>query len=81
MERLSTSSDTTIFAFQRRKDNNVVIVIANLSAQPAVFSTRFKHDDMELTEWPLGMPYEYHRKEMFSLKPWEYRIFVGKVSE
>jgi len=81
MERLSTSSDTTIFAFQRRKDNNVVIVIANLSAQPAVFSTRFKNDDMELTEWPLGMPYEYHRKEMFSLKPWEYRIFVGKISE
>jgi len=81
MERLTTSKDTSVFAFKRVKDENAVIVVANLSPRSQTFTTRFNLRGKELIEWPSGKPFANAKKIEFSLLPWEYQVYIAGAKE
>jgi len=73
LKRIKTSADTCIFAFSRDNGTNMVLVIANLSAKDAVFSLNTNVSYNGMKNYFDATPYKDNK---FTLKPWEYRVFV-----
>ncbi len=76
--KIKNSNDSSVISFIRKKDNNKIFILTNLSKNnkevtindKEVFDTYmdfFNNDDVSLTE-----------NEKFFLKPFEYKIFVKK---
>jgi len=78
MKRIKTSDNESIFAFGRRSENNMVLVVANLSSKPQNFRLKYKGKQKEFVDWKSGIDLEIKDKEPMSLKPWEYKVLLGK---
>ncbi len=78
MKRLKTTDNKSIFAFLRKKDDNGVLVIANLSPEPKVCTFKYKGDGKEMIEWKSGKAFNINSKESISLAPWEYKVLFAK---
>jgi len=70
--RLSTSSDTKILAFEREKDGQKVIFIGNLSKEPVTFSIDLKGE----FETYIAEGTTILSEEQLTFRPWEYWILV-----
>ncbi len=78
MKRAKTTDNESIFAFHRKKDDNVVMVIANLSPAAKEFSFKYKGKEKELIEWKSDKVFKISPKDTLVLKPWEYIVLLGK---
>ena len=75
---INTSNPEQILTFKRKKGENTVLVIMNLSDKNAKF--KFIEKDFERTyiDFFSGKEVKIKPQETYSLKPWEYRIFIEK---
>ena len=78
MERISTTADTSIFAFTRVKEGDKIFVIANLSGE--VKETKLRGDSYKgsYREWFTGEETIFKKNAAVRMKPWEYKVYVGK---
>lgn len=72
--RISTSEDTKILAFSRVKGNYKVIYLGNLSKTNAKFTSAFEG---KFTDYMTGEKVNYSKNQMFTFKPWEYKILIA----
>lgn len=70
-QRLSTSSEN-ILAFERKKDNQTLIFVANLSKEPTTFSMELRGD---FVEYMSAKPRSLTSSEI-TFNPWEYWILI-----
>jgi len=80
MKRLKTSDDASIYAFSRQKDDNVVIVMANLSNVPVGFTIKVKANNFDLKEWLTGTDFEISKNNKMLLAPWEYKVLIDSAN-
>jgi len=75
---INTSNPEQILTFKRKKGENTVLVIMNLSDKNAKF--KFIEKDFERTyiDFFSGKEVKIKPQETYNLKPWEYRIFIEK---
>lgn len=71
-QRLSTSSEN-ILAFERKKDNQTLIFVANLSKEPTTFSMELRGD---FVEYMSAKPRSLTSSEI-TFNPWEYWILIN----
>lgn len=70
------NNNTDVMAYLRRKDNEVVLVILNMTAKDRIeFSV--EHDWLmhEFSNVFSGLTYSFNRKEIFELQAYEYLIY------
>ena len=77
-EWIETNQDTTVLAFERIRDNDAVLVVANLSARPVDAVLKEPAMKGEFTEIFSGKKTSIDEKTRFSLKPWEYLVFTNQ---
>jgi glycosidase len=78
LKRIHTHSNKEIYAFLREKDGNNVLVILNLSPKPQNVDMNDHSELGTFTNVFTGETVRFEDEAIFSLKPWEYRIFVKK---
>jgi glycosidase len=76
MIKLESGRDDRIYAFVRRKDENRVIVVLNLSDQEQEFSISSDLVTGPYTELFTEEEVEFSGNAQFSLAAWDYRIYV-----
>jgi glycosidase len=77
-ERIKTTADEQVLAFQRQKENNTVVVLANLSGKKVDFTLS--------SEKPIGTfknvftteKTTFRGMDSLSLDPWSYLLLVGE---
>ncbi|NQT78646.1 MAG: alpha-glucosidase C-terminal domain-containing protein [Bacteroidetes bacterium] len=80
---IKTSDNESVLCFFRKKDNEAVMVMANLTDSPKSFTMKTgrkdgkKNMEMELTDWFSGEVLILKPGEVYSLMPWGYRILTG----
>lgn len=72
-KRLVTSADTSILAFEREKEGNKAIYIANLTSKPQTFTVEAEG---EYTNYMTGEKASLTKGKKFSFKPWEYLVLI-----
>lgn len=78
MERVSTTADTSIFAFVRVKEGDKVFVMANLSGEVKEGKLRGDVFTGSYKEWLTGEEMTFTKGAAVRLKPWEHKVYVGK---
>lgn len=77
-KKLLSTADSSVFAYQREKDGQKVVVILNLSKQPQQFSIK----DASITGEPLnifmGVKEKVDDAHQFSLEQWGYIVYDYK---
>ncbi|HSN49775.1 MAG TPA: alpha-amylase family glycosyl hydrolase, partial [Bacteroidales bacterium] len=76
MERFSTGSDSTIFAFSRQKDERKVVVFLNLSKKNVAIKSLPKELKGEYTDYFGGMKTTLPLDDSLRFEPWGYKILV-----
>ncbi|MFD2602538.1 alpha-amylase family glycosyl hydrolase [Flavobacterium suzhouense] len=71
--RIATSADTHILAFDRENGKDKVVYIANLSAKPQAFTAPVEG---EYTNYMSGQKVTLAKGQQFRFKPWEYWVLV-----
>ncbi|KON86025.1 oligo-1,6-glucosidase [Sporosarcina globispora] len=71
---LLLEEDKQIYAYTRTSDDEVVVVITNLSAKEAAFEAEFKlyYDQLLLNNYPVEV---HEDMDSFTLKPYEARVY------
>ena len=77
MKRIKSSDNESIYAFIRKSDDNIVIVIANLTPYYKEFTLKLKGKERELTNWNSGDVLTLGPDEMIQLGKWEYLILTA----
>ncbi|WP_106791188.1 alpha-amylase family glycosyl hydrolase [Aquimarina sp. Aq78] len=73
--RIKTSDDTNVLAFQREKEGNKVIFIANMTKQPIKFT--LAHEG-KFTDYLSGEVIEASSDATYEFAPWQYQILIGE---
>jgi alpha-amylase len=71
--RIATSADTNILAFDRENGKDKVLYLANLSAKPQSFTAPVEGD---YTNYMNGQKVTLAKGQQFSFKPWDYWVLV-----
>ncbi len=74
--KMLTDKTNSIIAFNRKKENNSVIVIANLSKEALETVVDFKGNEGNYTEWFTSEKSSLKGKITIKLKAWEYKVYV-----
>ena len=74
--KMLTDKTNSIIAFNRKKENNNVIVIANLSKEALETVVDFKGNEGNYTEWFTSEKSTLKGKITIKLKAWEYKVYV-----
>lgn len=77
-KKLSTSSDTAVFAYLRKSDSHKLLVVLNFSNKPQKFYINDAAINGEPENVFLGKPEKLSEKETFSLAPWNYLVYDYK---
>ena len=77
MRRLETPGNESVYAFIRKKGENIVLVLTNLSDAPSDYTLNFKGKEKIMKDWFSGDTVQIIADEPMMLKAWEYRVFVG----
>jgi glycosidase len=72
-KRISTNDDTKILAFEREKDGEKIIYIANLSNQTIETKIQLKGD---FTDYMSGYKIQFRSDSPIGLKAWQYLILI-----
>ncbi len=74
-KKLASTADTAVFAYQREKAGNKIIVILNLSKLPQ----KFRVTDKTITGEPMnifmGVKEKVNETHEFSIEPWGYIVY------
>lgn len=73
--RISTSADDKILAFERAKAGEEILYVANMTEQPMQFTLDYQG---EFLDYMKSEPYEITEGEELNFEPWEYKILVRK---
>jgi alpha-amylase len=75
-KKIASTSDTSIFAYQREKDGHKVLVVLNLSKQPQ----KFTFNDESINGNPVNVfsaaKDKINSKQEFNLGPWGYLVYA-----
>lgn len=74
-KRLTTSADTAILAFEREKDGEKLIFIANLSNEPVSFQINYNES---LKDYMASGNIELNEATLLTYEPWEYKILTSQ---
>jgi 1,4-alpha-glucan branching enzyme len=74
--KLMTSADTSIYAFAREKDSNIIVAIFNLTPTQKQFKITIENYNGEYMDAFSGDMIKLRKKESMMLNPWEYRIYI-----
>jgi glycosidase len=72
-KKLATSNDTAMYAFEREKNGNKVLVILNLSKQPQNFTWKQQPSEKEWNNIFLGNKEPVDKG--FGIEPWGYAVY------
>ncbi|MFO7745844.1 MAG: alpha-amylase family glycosyl hydrolase [Psychroflexus sp.] len=74
-KRLSTSNDEEVIAFERSKNGETLIYLANFTDENQEFQTSFygRYKDYMTSE-----PLELKTDQIYNFKPWEYKILISE---
>ncbi|MFD0933228.1 alpha-amylase family glycosyl hydrolase [Psychroflexus salinarum] len=74
-KRLSTSNDEKVIAFERSKNGETLIYLANFTDESQEFQTSFygRYKDYMTSE-----PLELKTDQIHNFKPWEYKILISE---
>ncbi len=75
-QRISTTNNTHVFAFSRKKDKDEVVVVTNLSAEAQAFTIDTTYQQA-YTDLLTNSSIAFSSEE-FSLAPWSYHILQKK---
>ncbi|GAA4419745.1 alpha-amylase family glycosyl hydrolase [Nibrella viscosa] len=75
--KIPTSQDDKAYAFYRRKDNDWITVILNLSDQPLTIRLNGEGYEGRYTEVFTRQPAELKPQMTVSLKPWGYQVYTN----
>jgi glycosidase len=78
MERIPTGSDTTLFAFQREKEGDRILVLTNLSDKVKAGKLRGDRFLGDYKELFTNEERSFSKNEEIRLKPWEYKVYVRR---
>ena len=73
---LSNDESRDIFAFYRKKNNNRVLVIMNLSEETRKYELKNNDLSGDYTDYITGKKIHFKGKHTWHLTPWQYLIFV-----
>ena len=77
-KKLSTSNDASIFAYQREKAADKVVVILNLSKQPQKFTIKAEGINGQPLNVFMGVKEEINSGHEFSIEPWGFIVYDYK---
>ncbi len=75
---INTSNKKQVFTFKRKKDNNTVLVMMNLSSEKAKFHYMEKDFERHYTEYFTEEDMSVKPQEHYILNPWEYKVLIEK---
>ncbi len=75
---INTSNPEQIFTFKRKKDNNTILVIMNLSNKDAKFHYMEKDFERTYNQYFTGEEIKIKPQQTYKLKPWEFMILIEK---
>lgn len=75
--KIPTDRDDKVYAFQRQRDNDRVLVVLNLSAQPQTAQLGGSGYEGMYTEVFTRQPVNLKTNVTVTLKPWEYRVLTN----
>ncbi|MCD4793911.1 MAG: alpha-amylase [Bacteroidales bacterium] len=75
---INTSNKEQIFTFKRKKDDNRILVMMNLSSKNAKFNYMEKDFERFYTDYFSGEDMSVKPHEHYILKPWEYKVLIEK---
>ena len=75
---INTSNKDQIFTFKRKKNDNTVLVMMNLSPKEAKFNYLEKDFERYYIEYFTGKEMSVKPHEHYILKPWEYKVLIEK---
>jgi len=78
MERISTTADSSVFAFMREKEGDRVFVLANLTGHVQECKLKGTSFTGKYKEWFAEEEATFEKGATVRLKPWEYKVYVGK---
>jgi glycosidase len=78
LQRMETGMDDSIFAFSRAKKGDRVIVLTNLSDEQVSFTPSGEGWNGKYENFFTGETTAMKEGEALVMKPWEYRILIGK---
>ncbi len=76
--KIFTSDNSRAYVFARIKDKNKVIAFFNLSHEQTEFKAENQLLEGKYTDFLTNEEKKFSTLENFTLKPWEYKIFVAK---
>ena len=76
LQKVHASGTKDIYAFVRTKEENSVVIIANLSAHPQETEIQNNAVSGKFKEYFSGEETSLERGKKFSLKPWEYKVYI-----
>ena len=75
--RLATSADTSVLAYLRKKGNDEVLVLLNLTGENVRFRILPDWVKGRFTEIFSSMEMEFNKGASIELEPWGYRVFAS----
>lgn len=76
MKQIGSDNDTSVYAFTREKGNDKVLVVLNLSDKNITASLTGNNLKGSYTELFTDGKKVFENKADFTLKPWDYKVFV-----
>ena len=73
--RILTSDDLKILAFEREKSGNKIIFVSNLTKANAAFTAPIEGI---FTDYMSGQKITFAKDQKLNFKPWEYKILIAE---
>ena len=73
---LETAEVNNVLAFSREKDDNRVVAILNLTANPIKETVKTDGIEGEYKDFFSNKSFKLEKKHSFELQPWEYKILI-----
>lgn len=75
---INSSKKSPVFAFTRKKDNNEIIAIFNLSGKPAKAQIKLKEKNILYTDYFTAAEYVSDSLRNLNLEAWKYLVLIKK---
>jgi len=76
--KVKSNNDSTVLAFMREKENNAILVVANLSPNNVTADLSDKAVKGDYIEYFSGEESSITKKSTINLAPWQYLIYLKK---
>lgn len=78
LERINTAHKKSVFAFQRKQENNIMVMICNLSRDTLSVKIKLNEGNTDFREIFTGEEKSFTDSTKVQLNPWQYYIFINK---